>query len=428
MQVTKKNLSETKVHLTLAADPELLASVKEDTLKEFARTTKVQGFREGKAPIAMIEKQIDPARLQSEFIEHAMNHLYTAAIDQERLRPVEQPEVKISKFVPFDTLEIEIEVSVVGQVKLPDYKKMKVAKAKVNVIAKEIDEVIADLRKRDSEKKEVARAAKNGDEVVIDFTGTDAKTKEAIAGADGKDYPLQLGSNTFIPGFEPEIVGLKAGDQKTFTVTFPKDYHAASLQNRKVTFAVTVKKVNELSEPKLDDAFAAKIGPFKTVTELKDDVKKELTARKEQQAEQAYADEVLTKVTEKAAVAIPQVLVDEQIERLEREQRQNLMYQGQTWAEYLAAEGLNEKTYRDKQRPIAEMRVKAGLVLGDIAEAEKIMVTPEEVEAQIARLKAQYPDQGMRAELDKPETRRTIASRLMTDKTVAKLTEYASAK
>src|SRR3954471_14870157 len=154
MQVTKKNLSETKVHLTLAADAELLAQAKEETLREFAKNAKVQGFREGKAPLAMIEKQVDPARLQSEFIEHAMNRMYAAALDQERLRPVEQPEVKISKFVPFDALEIEIEVAVVGSVKLPDYKKMKVAKAKIEVTATEIDEVITDLRKRDSEKKE----------------------------------------------------------------------------------------------------------------------------------------------------------------------------------------------------------------------------------------------------------------------------------
>ncbi len=427
MQVTKKNLSDTKVQLILAADAELLQSAKEETLKEFAKNAKVQGFREGKAPLAMVEKQVDPARLQTEFIEHAMNRLYAAALDQERLRPVEQPKVKVTKFVPFDTLEIEAEVSIVGDISLPDYKKVKIAKEKVAVTAKDVDAVIADLRAREADKKDVDRASKNGDMVVIDFKGTDAKTNEAIAGADGKNYPLSLGSNTFIPGFEPELLGLKAGEEKTFTVTFPKDYGTTSLQNRKVTFAVSVKKVQEATEPKLDDAFATKVGPFKTVAELKDDIKKELASRKEQQNEQAYADEVITKITEKAKVAIPDVLIDEQVERIERDLRQDLMYRGQTWQEYLKAEDLTEEAYRKKQRPTAEMRVKAGLVLSEISEKEKIDLSAEELDAQIAQLKAQYPDAAMQAELAKPETRRTIASRMLTDKTIAKLTAYASA-
>ncbi len=428
MQITKKNLTDTKVQLTLVADTELLAAIKQATLAHLAKDVKIQGFRGGKAPISMIEKSIDPTRLASEFVDRAMNAMYIQALDQEQLRPVEQPQVKVTKFVPFDTLELEAEVSVVGNVTLPDYKKMRIAREKVAVTAKEIDAVLADLRKREAEKKETNRAAKDGDEVIIDFKGTDAKTKEAIAGADGTNYPLGLGSGAFIPGFEPEIVGLKAGDQKTFTVTFPKDYGAPTMQNRKVTFAVTVKTVNEVVEAKLDDAFAAKVGPFKTVAELKDDIKKELQERKEDQGNQAYADEVLTKITEKAKVAIPEVLIDEQLQRIEQDQRQNLMYQGQTWPEYLAAEGLNEKTYREKQRPAAELRVKAGLVLSAISEKEKIDASDAEIDAQMQRLAAQYPDPKMREELAKPETRRTVVSRLLTDKTIAKLTEYTSAK
>jgi trigger factor len=428
MQITKKNLSDTKVHLTLAADDELLQSVKQHVLREFARSMKIQGFREGKAPLAMVEKNADPARLQSEFVEHAINKLYVAALDQEKLRPVDQPEVKIVKFVPFDTLEIEAEVEVVGDIKLPDYKKIKLAKEKVSVAAKEIDEVIDQLKSREAERKDVDRAAKDGDQVTIDFKGVDAKTKEAIAGADGNDYPLVIGSNTFIPGFEPELVGLKKGDEKTFTVTFPKDYGAAALQNKKVSFTVTVKNVAEMVQPKVDDEFAAKVGPFKTVADLKEDIKKELTARKEQEADQKHADDLLTKITEKSKVAIPEVLVAEQIERLEREQKQNLMYRGQTWQEFLDAEKLDEKGYREKQRPAAELRVKAGLVLSAVAEAEKLDVSAEEIDAYMMQLVSRYPDAKMQAELQKPEARRDIASRMLTEKTVAKLVGYATAK
>ena len=391
---------------------------------ELAQSLKIQGFREGKAPLNMVEKSVDPSRLQTEFLEHAVNRLYLAALDHEKLRPVVPPEVKITKFVPFETLEVEAEVEVVGDVKLPDYKKMKLAKEKVTVAAKEVDDVIDDLRTREASKKEVSRAAKDGDEVVIDFAGADAKTKEAIQGADGKDYPLPLGSNTFIPGFETNVVGMKSGAEKTFELTFPKDYGVKSLQSRKVAFTVTVKTVSEVELPKVDDTFAAKIGPFKTVADLKADIKKELEARKEADADQKYVDQLITKIAEKSKVAIPQVLIDEQIDRLEQEQRQNLLYRGQTWQEFLEAEGLTDEGFRDKLRPAAELRVKAGLVLSQISEEENIDVTPEELEVQLQILKARYTDAQMQAELAKPEARRSIASRILTDKTVAKLKEY----
>ncbi len=429
MQVTKKNLTPTKVQLKLVADDaSMMQDIKREALKALADTVKIQGFREGKAPLNIIEKHVSQERLQSEFLDRAMNKLYVAALDQEKLRPVEQPQVKIVKFVPYDTLELEAEVEVVGAVTLPDYKKIKLPKEKVSVTAKEIDAVLDDLKKRDAEKKEVKRAAKNGDQATIDFVGVDEKTKEPIAGADGKAYPLLLGSNAFIPGFEENVVGLKPGDEKTFVVTFPKDYGAKELQNHKVAFTVTVHAVHELVEPTLDDAFAAKVGPFKTVQDLKDDIKKELEFRKNEEAEQHYTDELITKLAEKAKVAIPEVLVNEQIDRLVQDQRQNLIYRGQTWPEYLEAEGLTEETFRAKQRPAAELRVKAGLVLSEIADVEKIEVTREELEAQMQALKARYTDAKMQAELANPKAMREIASRLLTEKTVAKLTEYASAK
>lgn len=426
MQITKKNLSDTKVQLKITADQALLDQVKLHALQHFARRLKLPGFREGKAPLAMVEKHADPARLQSEFLEEAVNQAYGQALQQEKLQPVAQPEIKLTKFVPFDTLEFEAMVEVVGEVKLGDYKKLKLAKEKVSVAAKEVDEVIANLLSREAERKDVDRAAKQGDQAWIDFVGVDAKTKEPIKGADGKDYPLILGSNTFIPGFEPELVGLKAGDEKTFSVTFPKDYGAQALQNLKVTFTVTVKKVQEVVEPKLDDALAAKVGPFKTVADLKADIKKELQARKEQDAEQKYADDLVSKLTEKSKVAIPEVLIGEQIDRLEQEQRQNLVYRGLTWQEYLDSEGLTEDTYRAKHRPVAEMRVKAGLVLSQVAEEEGITITAKELDEQMTQLKARYSDAAMQAELAKPEARRSIASRLLVEKTVRRLTEYAT--
>lgn len=428
MQVTKKNLSDTKVLLSLIATKEQLDTVKKEALEHLAKDVSLPGFRQGKAPAHLVEKHVNTQSLQTEFLDRALNMLYITALTAEKLRPVAQPRVKINKFVPFDTLEVEMEVDVIGEMTLPDYKKMKVAQKKTAVSAKDIDAVIQQITKREAQKNDVDRAAKKGDQTFIDFKGVDAKTKTPIAGADGKDYPLLLGSNSFIPGFEDEIVGLKAGEEKTFTITFPKDYGVKTLQNAKVEFTVKVLKVQEVVTPKLDDAFAAKLGPFKSVAELKADIKKQLESERETQEKREYADEVIVGITKKTKVAIPDTLIDEQIDRLIAEQKQNLLYRGQTWQEFLEGQGLTEEEYRKQLKPDAELRVKAGLVLGEIADAEKIDVTPEELEIRIGLLKKQYPDKQMLAELEKPEARRDIASRMVSEKTIDKLVGYASAK
>jgi trigger factor len=425
MQVTSKNLSDTSVQLTLKADAKMLQAAKEEALNHIAKNLKLQGFREGKAPLALVEKSADPATLQSEFLDIAMNHMYGAALDDQKLRPVAQPKVTVKAFVPFETLELEIDVEVIGEIKLADYKNITIAKEATKVTAKEVNEVIENLLVREAEKVEVSRAAKDGDEVIIDFKGIDTKSKEAIQGADGKDFPLTIGSNTFIPGFEPKLIGMKPNEEKTFDIVFPEDYGVKALQKRGVTFTVTIKKVNELKQPKLDEEFAAKVGPFKTVEELKEDVKKQLTNEKEYQNEREYSDRLILKIAEDSKVAIPKSLLEEQIDRIILEQKQNLMYRGQTWQEFLENEELTEDEFRQKQAADAELRVKAGLILSEIAEKEKITVTPEELEIRLQLLKGQYPDQQMQAELDKPENRRDIMSRLLSEKTIAKLQDYA---
>lgn len=428
MQVEKKQLSDTKVQLTIAADGAMLTKTKQTVLQRLGREVKLPGFRAGKAPLALLEKNVDANLLQSEFLDAAINELYAQTIIQEKLRPVEQPEVSVKKFVPFSVLEFEANLEAIGEVELPDYTKIKLAKQPVKVNDKEVNEVVESLRTRAAEKKEVTRAAANGDEVLIDFAGTDAETGKPIQGADGKAYPLILGSNSFIPGFEENLIGAKAAGEKTFTLTFPKDYGVAALQNRKVAFKVQITTVSELVKPGLDDAFAAKVGPVKTVAELKTDIKKELEIERQRQNERAYESELIEKIATQAKVAIPKVLVDEEIDREELDEKQNLAYRGQTWQEHLEAEGVTEAEHREQKRPGAELRVKAGLLLSEIAEREKLSVTPEELEIRIQILKGQYQDKQMQAQLDKPEGRRDIANRLLTEKTVAKLKEYSITK
>ncbi len=427
MQISLSHTTDTEVKLTIVANEAELNVMKDQTLAKFQGQVKMAGFREGKAPLSMVEKNIDPEALQSEFLENAINQMYIQAINEQHLRPVDNPKVELKKFVPFTTLEFEADVSVIGAVKLPDYKKIKKTLTVVKPTADDVKEVVKQLQNRMADKKDVDRAAKAGDQTFIDFKGVDAKGV-AVNGAEGQDYPLHLGSNTFIPGFEDNVVGMKAGEEKTFTLPFPKDYNVKALAGKKVTFTVTVTKVQELVEPKADDDFAAKAGPFKTIDELKTDIKRQLTAEREQEAARTLENELIQEISSKATVSVPKVLVDQQIDRIENEERQNLVYRGQTWEEHLKEEGVTAEEHREQKRPVAEERVKASLVLSEISEQEKIDLTPEELDLRITLIKGQYQDPAMLAELDKPEAKSDIASRILTEKTVAKLVDYATSK
>jgi len=425
MKLTRTDKTPTQVSLHISADGDDLTPIKNHVLSHFGAKVKVPGFRVGTAPAALVEKHVDQRALADEFIEHALNHLYGKAIDAEKLRPASKPEVHLKKFVPFSDLEFEAHLDVIGPIKLPDYKKIKLPKKSAEVTPSDVSSVIKSLQLRAAIRKEVQRPAKLGDEVIIDFTGKD-KAGKPVPGAEGKDYPLLLGSANFIPGFEDQLIGLKPGDKKDFSITFPKDYGAVTLQGKAITFNVEIKKVSEVTEPKVDDKFAAKVGPFKTVTELKADIKKQLKAEKQMQVDRQFENELIMKIADKSQVEIPKTLVDEQIRAAEEEEKKNLMHRGQTWQEHLEAEGITEEQHRQRQRPEAEARVRAGLVLSEVAEQENIFVTPEELEIRIQILKGQYQDPQMQAELDKPENQRDLAARLMTEKTVTKLVEYAS--
>lgn len=417
IQVERKEEVQALVHVV--ATEEELQKIKTKVLNTLGQNLKVAGFRAGKVPVAVVEKNVDQQTLQTEFLNEAVNMLYTAALKEDRIRPVGQPKVEINKFVPFTTLEVTLDVPVVGEITLPDYKKITVKREDVKIAKAEVDEVLKNLQTRSAEKSEVDRAAKNGDEAWIDFEGTD-KDGKAIDGASGTDYPLVLGSNTFIPGYEENVVGMKPGEEKSFEITFPKDYGSKDLQNKKVTFKVTLKKVNEVLEPKLDDEFAQKMGPFKTLTELKENVELQLKGEAESKVERDYEANIVNTLTDKTKVAIPQVLIDEQKELILQEVRQNAMYRGMTYENFLKNSGVSEKDFLEKEvQPEAERRIKAGLMLSEIADKEGIDVTPEELEARIQQMKGQYKDPKTHAELDKPENRREVNARLRSEKVIA---------
>lgn len=428
MQIATEKPTTTEAVVTVSLRESEMLPIKQHVLGDLAKNLKLPGFRPGKIPADMVQKQVDQNLLQSEFLEHAINHYYPEAIQQAGLRPVAQPAIDIKKFVPFSTLEFIARMPVIGTIKLGDYTKIRKARPIVKISQKDIDEVIESLRQRAAQKQPVDRAAKDGDEIIIDFKGTDANGKP-VKGADGQDYPLGLGSNTFIPGFEDNLIGMKADDQKNFELTFPKDYSLKALAGRKVKFEVTAKAVNELKLPELDDEFAASAGPVKDLKQLREDIEKELAIERQRQSDLDYESELVKELSAISKIDLPKQMVDEEVDRMMRDLQQNLIYRGQTIQEFLESEKTTEEKYRkDVLRPQAQDRVKAGVALAEVADQESLTVTPGELDVRIKSLKAQYSDPQTQAELDKPENRRDIASRMLSEKTVAILASYAQKK
>lgn len=427
MKTTVTHESDTRVKVVVAADHAELAAAEQVALKRLAKTVKVNGFRTGHVPLEIVKKHADPNALAQETLDAALNRAVAEAFLNNNLQVLARPEVEIKKYVPGELLEFTAEADVLPEVKLGDYKKLKAKKAAVNVDKKEIDEVIERIQKGLSEKKEVKRAAKIGDETVIDFVGK--KDGKAFQGGTGKDYPLVLGSNSFIPGFEDALVGLKAGDTKDVKLAFPKDYHAKDLAGQDVVFEVTVKKINSVKLPALDDKFAAKAGPFTSMDDLRKDIKAEITAQAERKATDDLKDELVKQLVAKSTVSVPSVLRDDQIRSLERDLRQNLMYRGRTLEQYFEEKGYADRDawVKAEANDAADARIKAGLVLAQLSKELKIEATADELAAHINAYKQQYANNPKMAKhFDKPEAQREVANRLITEKTIDKLVELNS--
>ena len=316
-------------------------------------------------------------------------------------------------------MEVEATIDVLPEITLGDYKKLKVKREVKKVAKSDIDEVLDRVKQNLAEKKEVKRVAKDGDEVILDFIGK--KDSEAFEGGTATDYSLTLGSGSFIPGFEEAIVGHKKGDTFEIPLKFPKDYHAEHLKGQPVVFEVTLKKITEVTLPELTDELAAKVGPFKTVQELTDDIERELTAQNERETDEKYKDELIGTLVKKSKVPVPDVLVDDQLKSIEQDTKQNLMYRGMSSEQYMEQMGYkDEDEWREKEfKPAAVRRVQSGLVLAELSKLEKIDVKREELDARHADMLAQYPN--MKEQLDAPEARRDLANRVITEKTLERL-------
>jgi len=414
--------TDTSKTLTVTLDEKDLKDVVKHTYDHLRQKVKAAGFRPGKAPYHIVERELGQQVVQAEVIDAALGSTYPKVLVENEINPVGSPQVEVTKFVAYSELEYKLVVEILAPVKLADYKKLKAKKPGVKVEKSELDAAIEDLRKRLASHEPVKTPAELGDETVIDFEGTQNGT--LVPGAKGSDHHLVLGSNSFIPGFEDELVGLKAGDSKTFDITFPTEYHEPSLAGAVVTFKVDVKEVHHIVLPEVTDSLAVEVAGVKTVKELRDDIESRLKAEKEAGALRDYENLLVEEIVKGSKYKLPDTLVERQLEAMRAEFGQQLAQSGMDIDKWLNLTGKNLEEFNKELKPKAEDRVAAGIVMSEIAKIEKVEVSAQDIEEELNRLRINYPDPAMQAELEKPELREEIFNHLMASRTLAKLVEY----
>ncbi len=423
MKTTITQLSDTKIQATISLEAKEIKDAEQVALTKLARDIKAPGFRKGKVPLSIAAKHVDPNALAQQSLDDALSKAVARAFTENDIQALERPAVEVQKFVPGQELEFTAEAEVLPKVSLGNYKKLTVKKTVDSVTEKDISEVIERMQKGFAERKEVKRPAKNGDEAVIDFVGK--KDGEPFDGGAAKDYSLELGSNQFIPGFEEGVVGHKVGDEFDINLQFPKDYHAKQLAGADVVFSVTLKAVKEIALPKVDADFAKKAGPFKTVAELKADIKRELKESREREALEKYKEALVGKLVEKSTVPVPETLVSDQMRSIEQDMTQNLAYRGTTLPAYLESiHKTHEEWQQTDVKEAAENRIKSSLVLSELSKVEKVTATNEELAAKVSEYQEQY---GGQQDFTTPEMQQQIANRLLTEKTIDRLVELNAA-
>lgn len=426
MKTKVKNISDVKVELTISLGVEELKAAEQVALTKLAKEVKIEGFRKGKAPLEMVAAQVDQNVLGQEVIENALSKAVAEAFLKEKIQAINRPEVDVKKFIPGTELEFTATSEIMPKVELGDYKNLKVKKEKVSVSQKEVNETIDQILKNFAEKKKVKRAAKEGDEVIIDFLGK--KDGVAFDGGKAEKFPLELGSKSFIPGFEEGLIGKKAGDELSLDLKFPKDYHAKDLAGAKVVFEVKIHEVRENVLPEINEEFLSKLGEFKTKEDFEKQIKEDLKTQKQAEADDKFKDELVKKLAEVSKVPVPEILLEDQKQSIEMDMQQNLMYSGLSLDDYLKRMGKTREEWLENDiKAVAESRVKSGLALAELSKVEKIQSSVDELDARIAQLKEQYGNsKEVVKQLSSDDVRRNLANQILTEKTIDLLVKLNS--
>ena len=382
--VEKKEKSTVELVIEVGAE-EFEAAVQKVYLKNRASIS-VPGFRKGKAPRAIVERMYGAGVFYEDAINEVYPAAYAEAVAQEKLDEVGYPKMEIVS-VGKEGLTFKALVSVRPEVKLNAYKGLTAVKETVKVTEKDIDGELKPYIDRATRLEAVKRKAKKGDTAVIDFEGFMDGTP--FEGGKGENYSLELGSGAFVPGFEEQVIGMKAGEEKDLDITFPEDYHA-ELAGKAVVFKVKVNEVKAKEIPAIDDEFAKDVSEFDTLKELKADLKKKITEERQQAADRAFQDAVMEKVAENITVEIPDAMIETQCKQFLDNFKMQIAQQGIPYEQYLQLTGMSEEQLVADAKEPAERQVRMDLAMLAIIEAEKLEATDEEVEAELQKMAEQY--------------------------------------
>lgn len=384
-QLEEKNM----VKLVIEADAEEFEAGLNTAYNKNKNKINVPGFRKGKAPRKMIEKLYGAEIFFEEAANSIIPDAYSKAAKESELDIVSQPKISVVQLESGKPFVFEAEVAVRPEVELGTYKGVEVSKADTEVTDADIEEELKKVQDQNSRTVSIDdRAVKDGDMTVIDFEGF--VDGVAFDGGKGENYPLTIGSHSFIDNFEEQIIGMNIGEEKEINVTFPEEYHAENLKGKPATFKVSVKEIKEKQLPELDDDFAQDVSDFDTLAEYKEDLKKKIAERKEADAKSKKESEVLAKVVEASNMDIPQAMIDTQVNRMVEDFAMRLQQQGLSVEQYFQYTGLTPDKIMEDMKPEAVKRIKNSLVLEAIAKAENIEVSDEEFEDELKKMADMY--------------------------------------
>ena len=389
MSVQVEKLEKNMAKLTVEVSAEdFKAAIK----KAYNKTTNrfaIPGFRKGKASQAVIEKMYGEAVFYEDAADEAINSTYAEAMKESGLDIVSRPEITVEQIGKDQAFIYSALVAVKPEVTLGEYKGVEVEKADAAVTAEDVEAELKRVQEQNARLLTVEdRPVADGDQTVIDFEGfVDGKGFE---GGKAEDYPLTIGSHSFIDTFEEQLIGKNIGEECEVNVTFPTEYHAAELAGKPAMFKVTVKEIKVKELPALDDEFASEVSEFDTLDEYKQDIEKKLQERKEKAAASQNEDRVVAKVVENASMEIPEKMIDAQVDNMLRETAQRMQSQGLSMDLYMKYTGMTADQMKDQMRPEAVKRIQTRLVLEAVVKAENIETSEEKLDEEIAKMAEAY--------------------------------------
>lgn len=389
MSVQVEKLEKNMAKLTVEVSAEDFKAAIKKAFNKNKNRFAIPGFRKGKAPQAMIEKMYGEGVFYEDAADEAINASYAEAMKESGLDIVSRPEVTIEKIGKDEPFVYSALVAVKPEVTLGQYKGVEVEKADASVSAEDVEAELKKVQEQNARLLTVEdRGVVDGDQTVIDFEGfVDGKGFE---GGKAEDYPLTIGSHSFIDTFEEQLIGKKIGEECEVNVTFPTEYHAADLAGKPATFKVTVKEIKVKELPELNDEFASEVSEFDTLDEYKKDVEKKLAEKKEIEANSKNEDAVVAKVVENATMEIPDKMIDAQAENMVQDMARRMQSQGLSLDMYLKYTGMTVEQMKEQARPDAEKRIRTRLVLEAVAKAENIQISDEKVDEEVAKMAEAY--------------------------------------